>query len=244
MRALLLVSASVLVLAACKDKSKPVAKVEPAALDAAVAPPPDMKLLPRAAPVEVATDDDCQATGDYFKPGLRAAAVDRQVAAAKLDAAADGLHAVFLQLCREDEWPAGVLDCVGKNPTDLDTYRRCFERLPTAKRNAWFVKLDEVMTTVGGQTQAVPPAPDAKGEPFEVVCATFVNELARLDDCAGSGMYVPTLEEVFVMRRQLEYGGLIPPDQRNTMAQLCGRRADDARQVASENCGRLFQQTP
>ncbi len=245
MRALLLVL-MIPAVTSCKskDKDKPAPKV--ASRDAAVAAPTvDAEVsaakvtIPQAGRVEAAADDDCQATGTYFKGGLRAAAVDRGVAIEQLDDAADGLLEVFLQLCRDDDWPAGTLDCLGKNPIDLQTYARCFERLPTAKRNAWFVKLDGVMTKVGGQTQAVPVVDNPQGDTFEVICDEFVNEVARLDDCAGSGFYVPALEEVYVTRRQLEVGGLIPTANRRAMAKMCEERALDARRIAAENCGSL-----
>lgn len=227
----------------CKDKAKPAAKAAPdAKVAVAVAPDaaaPSVPLLPEAGPAEAATDDDCQITADYFKPGLRAGAVDRGVPQEQLDKAADGLLAVFVRLCRDDDWPAHVLDCVGKNPTTLPTYTRCFERLPTAKRNAWFTALDEVMATVGGQTIPVPATPDATGETFEQICGPFINEVARMDDCIGNGSYSPEVEQVYMKRRELEYGGLIHPARRAAMLEACTEGALKARTVATESCAQL-----
>lgn len=241
MRVLPLVLAVVPAVAACKKK-EPAAKAKPAPDAALIATPlfdaaPPVKLAAPAGPVEIATDDDCEKTAQYFVPGLRAAAVERGVDIPKLDEAQEGLRAAMVSLCKDEDWQAGILDCVGKNPTDLDTYHRCFERLPTAVRNHWFVELDEVMAKVGGQTQAVPEAPDAQGVTFEELCGRFVAEVARLDDCAGSGFYLPDVEKVYVARRQSEYGGLIPPDMQDRIRKLCEQGADDARRGATDYCG-------
>lgn len=229
----------------CKDKAKPAAKPAPdAKVEVAVTPDaaaPSIPLVPEAGPAQVAPDEACQPAADYFQNGLKAGAVDRGVPAEQLDKAREGLVAAFVRLCRDDDWPLSVLDCVGKNPASLPTYTRCFERLPTAKRNAWFTALDEVMATVGGQTIPVPATPDATGETFEQICPTFVNEVSRMDNCMGAGSYSPEVEQVYMKRRELEYGGLIHPARRDAMLEACTKGAQIARTVASEQCPHLRQ---
>ncbi len=227
----------VLALAGCKDKAKKPIEIS---VDAKPAPaaPPDANtagLLPPAPPDAVARDEDCDAIAEYFKTGLQGAAVNRNVPTEQLGAARDALAVEFARLCKEADWPGGVLQCIGRAESSFDTYKRCFERFPTAMRNQWFVALDGVMAKFGGQTQAVPPAPDAGGPTFEALCATFVAEVARVDGCA-IGVTFPDIESVYRQRREEEYGGLIRPARKAAMLEVCRIGAEKARIIATQQC--------
>lgn len=233
---------ALLALVACKDDKKTTAAV--AASDAAAAAAPDggtqhkpkKPMLPPAGPPGPATADDCKVTGEYATATLRVAAEASKVAADKLDATAKELTAAFIERCQEDAWPAYFLDCMGKAPSELTTYLRCFDRLPAAAFATWEDRLYAILGKAGGIVPERPAATTGEGVRFEELCAEFVAEMARLDDCAGAGMYVPELEQVWNQGRHNAVGGLIPTPAQAPLKKLCDERALRARDVASQMC--------
>ena len=232
---------ALLAVAACKDdpkqqaatKAAPDAAARTAAPDAAAAP--DRDLLPPAPAQTTATADGCKVTAPYMTTTLRLAAEARKVPADKLDAAATDLTAAFVEQCSAGGWPAGFLACLDRAPQDLDSYRRCFERLPAARRTVWNARLDEIVGAAGGQTYPAPARQGVTGVPFEELCPGFVAELARLDGCAGAA-YVPALEEVYARARAATVDDVIPADAQPALKALCEERAVTARETATAMC--------
>jgi hypothetical protein len=236
--------ALLLLLPACKDRPKTAAA--PAADDAGPAAAAEARprrprgpLLPPAPPPEPVTAEDCAQTGGSAVGTLRAVAEARGVPADQLADTAAQIAAAFVEACQRDGWPPGLLDCVGKAPAQATTYQRCFDRMPAAARATWEARLDGLVVAAGGSAAARPPEPAGEGIVFEALCPAFVAEMHRLDDCAGAGMYVPALEEVWFQARRSAVGGVIPADLQPALRALCDERTETARQVASNMCRHL-----
>jgi hypothetical protein len=234
---------AVLALAACKDDKKPetaakaapdAAAKPPAAPDAAARDPKAPPLLPEAPAPAKATAAQCQELSEYTLPTLKLAAEARKVPADKSAAVAKELAASLLEQCNAG-WPAGFYGCMATSPQDLDSYRRCFERLPAATRTAWNARLDEVLGAAGGTTYPEPARTGVQGVTFEALCPAFVAEVTRLDSCAGA-MYLPDIEAVFAAARQATVEDVIPADRQEQLRLLCEPRAMVAREAASRLC--------
>lgn len=234
-RALLI---ALLALAGCKDDKKQQAAgkaapdAAPRAPDAAAAQGP--MIAPAPAP-SAATAEGCKTTAPYTTKTMRLAAEARQVPAENLDAVAAELSAAFLEQCSASQWPAHFLACLDRAPQDLAAYRRCFERLPAARRTAWNARLDEIIGPAGGQTYPAPARQGAEGLPFEEVCPAFVAEVARLDTCTGA-QYMPVLEEVYARARAVTVDDVIPTAEQATLKALCDERTVTAREAATAFC--------
>jgi len=232
---------ALLALAACKDKKQTPAAAAPPDDAAAAAPADagrtsDKPLLEPAPPPGPSTADACKITAEYATVTLRKAAEARKVPADKLDGAAKELSAAFLEMCGADAWPAYFVECIGKSTQDVDTYRRCFDRLSAPRRAAWNARLETIIGAAGGTIYPPPPQAEVEGTTFEELCPVFVAESGRLDVCAGAGMYIPQLEEVFATARRAEVGGLIPVDAQPAIKAMCDERAQVAREAASNFC--------
>jgi hypothetical protein len=243
--------ASLLALPACKKKDEPapVAKVADAA--AAVAKPADagvshpgerLAVAPLPGASNAAT---CTKDGEYVTATLRALAVQQKVPEAKADDAAKQLSAAWIASCSKGPWPQFVVDCFDKAPNDAVTFQRCIDRLPGAARADWDTAADAIFDKLGGTAPAHPghvagETPPEGGVKFEDLCGTFVAEIARLTDCAGPGMYVPALEEVFRDGRVAEVGGVIPKESQQAVKTLCDQRTAAARDIEAQVCPKLL----
>lgn len=249
MRRLALV-ATLLALPACKKKDEP-APVAKAA-DAAPAPakPADAGVSHPGERLSVAsipgasTPAACAKDGDYVTATFRALALAQKVPEAKADDAAKQLSAAWVTSCGKGAWPQFVVDCFDKAPNDAVTFQRCIDRLPEAARADWDAAADAIFAKVGG-TAPTHPAHDGAAAPaggvkFEDLCGTFVAEMARLTDCAGPGMYVPGLEEVFRDGRVAEVGGVIPKESQQAVKTLCDQRTAAARDIEAQMCPKLL----
>jgi hypothetical protein len=233
---------AVLALAACKD-DKPktsAAKPTPDAAAAAVAPDAAARTKPLAPPAEppvAATGDDCKNVAEYAVPMFKVAAEARKVPADKSDAVAKDLAAAFLEMCGSEAWPRYFAACVAKSPPDLETYKRCFERLPARKRFAWNARLDSILGPAGGTTYPQPPDDGTQGTTLEELCPVFIAESGRFDICAGGAMYMPELEQVYALARKSQgSNGLIPPEHQPALKALCDERAQLAREATTSYC--------
>lgn len=226
----------------CKKKKSgtavPAAKdAGPAAAAVDAAPPLKSANMSKAPPAPVADADDCKLTGEYAAPLLRVVALDRKVPNDKIDGVEKAATAAFIESCNQDHWPAGFLDCIGKSKAELFTWQRCMPRFPDAMRVAWEVRFDDIVAKAGGTTTAGSEvAPPGGGVAFETLCADFVAEMARFDDCAGAGMYVPDLENVFVGARTVAVGGVIPPDKQAGLKQECDAKTVVVRELEATTC--------
>jgi hypothetical protein len=231
----------------CKCKRDASTTAATAAADAAAvggaptADGPPGKSLPPPPKAEPATHDDCQETGDYARRTLRAVAASRDVPLDGLDAVEADLAAAFIEACKQDRWPAMYLDCIGKNDNDLMTYERCTNRLPAVARAAWTQRLVEIVGKAGGQVEAGVPAPAGTGPTFEELCGGFVDQVARLEECAGPGWYMPAIEQVFHEGRRIAVDGVIPEDHREPLRELCAERAQMVHGVTGDMCMQLLQ---
>lgn len=233
-------------LAACRDKAKPQAKAgsgtapAPAAVDAAPAAP-GKPMVPVAVAPEAATAELCQVATTHFAPGFQAVASALEVPADKVDGVANELAASFAKQCASDGWPVNLLPCLTRQIADIFTYRRCFERLPTAKRDAWSAYVYQAVAKAGGKAVEVTSVSETPpdGVPFEQVCPSFVAEVARFDACAGGAMYLPEAEEVYGERRRVEVGGVVPAAEIEHLKQVCAARAELTRKATTSFCKKL-----
>lgn len=233
---------ALLAVVACKDDKKQQAAGTKTTPDAGKATAPDAgggkakgPLLPPAEPPAAATEAACKTNAPFMTPTLRLAAEARQVPADKLDAVAKDLTAALLDQCTADAWPNGLIGCLDRGTQDLDTYRRCFERLPARKRTAWNARLDSILGAAGGTTYPAPPPRGVQGTTFEELCPVFVAEVARFDTCATS-MYLPAIEEVYAAARQATADDLIPTDAQPALEALCDERAALVRESTTNLC--------
>jgi len=231
----LTLAVAVLAAAGCKDKpaQQPVAKAEPPAKAAndAVAP------AVNAEPPKLADHEQCQYRGGPITSGsLRAAAARMKVPEAKLDQVTKDLEAAFSASCEQQQWPFFVLQCIGTSPPQAESYDRCMQRLPDAKRAPWDAQLAAVVGKAGGEAPAPAPATGGTGTSFEELCPVFVAEVAHLDGCTGGNQYLPQLESVFFQARHAAVGGLIPVEEQGRIKQLCDAQAEVARREAAKDC--------
>lgn len=239
-------AASLLVaVTACSgDKPAPGKAAPPPARDAAPAAPSptaEVPRLPPAPPASPPTADDCKLTGDHVRPVWKIVAADRAVPDARLDAAVDGLARAFAEACAGDGWGTGLLDCLGKNPLELDTYYRCFMRLPLKARTTWNDRVDQAIGAAGGTTKPTPPPAEGEGDLLEQVCPAFFDELARLDDCMSPGSYSPDLERALRDLRMAAPGGRVPADNLPAVRAQCEQGVVLAREVGATVCAHLLR---
>jgi hypothetical protein len=227
-------------LSGCKSCSKK--KAAPDAVAAApvvdAGPPDPGTKLSKAPPPAASTDDDCTKTGTFAAPLLRNMALDQKVPNDQVDAVEKAAVQAYIDACKSDDWPAGINDCVGKNPGDLFTWQRCVNRFPEAARDKFQTAFDAIVVKAGGVAKGGDKTPPpAGGVTFEQLCPAFVAEMTRLDHCASSGMYVPDLENVMIAAHAFAVGGVIPTDKQAELSAMCAKGTDGARSVEAQMCG-------